>query len=106
MEKKLNPNPHERVRQDVSNSWLELPQDLVNSVFERLSFADFQRAKSVCSSWHSASRQQSVCKATYGSWHLMQDPCYNLYIVNLFFHESINLPPMESQLGMTKIERT
>ncbi|CAA7057835.1 unnamed protein product [Microthlaspi erraticum] len=51
---------------DVDNSkdlkryvhcWSKLPQDLMQMVFERLGFADFQRAKSVCSSWLSASRQ-------------------------------------------------
>lgn len=36
--------------------WSELCPDLVRRVFERLSFPDLNRAKSVCSSWHSASR--------------------------------------------------
>ncbi|CAF1697187.1 unnamed protein product [Brassica napus] len=39
--------------------WSKLPSDLMQLVFERLSFADFQRAKSVCSSWHYASKQSS-----------------------------------------------
>ncbi|CAH2078287.1 unnamed protein product [Thlaspi arvense] len=47
-----NPNSHERLK-----SWSDLPLDLLNSVFERLSFVNFQRAKSVCTSWHFASRQ-------------------------------------------------
>ncbi|EOA19174.1 hypothetical protein CARUB_v10007853mg [Capsella rubella] len=139
MEKKRNTKPH------ISHSWSELPLDLLNSVFERLSFANFQRAKSVCSSWHSASRQsvprnqihwlilfpevnnnnnnnnysctlfnldekykhyktqdlgvefaKSVCKATYGSWLLMKKYTLNeMYIVNLFTHERINLPPVK-----------
>ncbi|EOA18100.1 hypothetical protein CARUB_v10006558mg [Capsella rubella] len=144
MEKNRNPK-----------TWSELPLDLLTSVFERLSFVNFQRAKSVCSSWYSASRQsvpkkqiypwlilfpkdknnnnsssctllfnpqekdklyktqdhgvefaQSVCIATYGSWLLMQDPKYHLYILNLFTGGRINLPPVESQLGMVKVERT
>ncbi|CAA7031035.1 unnamed protein product [Microthlaspi erraticum] len=40
-------------------SWSKLHTDLLHMVFERLGFADFQRAKSVCSSWHSASRQSA-----------------------------------------------
>ncbi|CAH8275753.1 unnamed protein product [Arabidopsis lyrata] len=128
MEKNYNPN-----------SWSELPLDLLNLVFERLSFANFQRAKSVCSSWYSASRQfvpkhhihwlilfprennnnnknsctlfnpeekeklyktqdfgegfKSFCRATHGSWLLLRDRWSDLYIVNLFTHERINLPP-------------
>ncbi|CAH8275751.1 unnamed protein product [Arabidopsis lyrata] len=134
MEKKQNPNSH------TSHSWSDLPHDLLNLVLERLSFANFQRAKSVCSSWYSASRQsvpnnqihwlilfpeenndntsctlfnpdekdrlyktqdlgeefaKCECRATYGSWLLMQDPLFNLYIVNLFTNERINLLPVE-----------
>ncbi|WZZ89963.1 hypothetical protein YC2023_118542 [Brassica napus] len=37
--------------------WSELPLDLMRLVFERLGFADFERAKSICPSWRSASRQ-------------------------------------------------
>ncbi|KAL0843387.1 hypothetical protein Bca101_016632 [Brassica carinata] len=37
--------------------WSELPLDLMRMVFERLGFADFGRAKSVCPSWRSASRK-------------------------------------------------
>jgi len=131
MERKHNPN-----------SWSDLPHDLLNLVFERLSFANFNRAKCVCSSWYSASRQsvpknqihwlilfpednnnknnssctlfnpdekdklyktqhldeefaKSVCRATYGSWFLMVDPLFNLYILNLFTRERINLHPVE-----------
>ncbi|CAH8350015.1 unnamed protein product [Eruca vesicaria subsp. sativa] len=146
--KKLNSNSHKRLRGDTCKSWSDLPFDLLNLVFERLSFADFQRAKSVCSSWRSSSRQcvrknhipwvllfpqnnqsnscmlfnpkeedkfyktqdlglefaNSSCIKTYGSWLLMQNLELNLYIVNLFTHERINLPPVESQLGMTKIQ--
>ncbi|VYS63517.1 unnamed protein product [Arabidopsis thaliana] len=141
MEKNHNPN-----------TWSELPLDLLNLVFKRLSLVNFQRAKSVCSTRYSVSRQcvperqiallilfpkedntdnstcklfnpdekdklykmqdlgvefaKSVCRATYGSWLLMQDSKYHLYILNIFTRERINLPPVESQLGMVKIERT
>ncbi|CAN7013902.1 unnamed protein product [Brassica rapa subsp. trilocularis] len=37
--------------------WSELPLDLMQLIFERLGFTDFERAKSVCSSWLSGSRQ-------------------------------------------------
>ncbi|KAL0738762.1 hypothetical protein Bca4012_014972 [Brassica carinata] len=37
--------------------WSELPLDLMRLVFDRLGFADFERARNVCPSWHSASRQ-------------------------------------------------
>ncbi|KAJ0233236.1 F-box domain-containing protein [Hirschfeldia incana] len=150
IEEKHNPNSHERLRpRDTPKSWSELPLDLVISVFKSLSFANFQRAKSVCSSWHSASRQcvpnnqihwlvlfpednnnnsctlfnpeeenkryrtndlglefaKSFCIETYRSWLLMCSRMYNLYIVNLFTHERIDLPPVEAQHGVIKMER-
>ncbi|ESQ41280.1 hypothetical protein EUTSA_v10015550mg [Eutrema salsugineum] len=37
-------------------NWSELCPDLLRCVFKRLSFTALSRAKSVCSSWHSASR--------------------------------------------------
>ncbi|CAH8306060.1 unnamed protein product [Eruca vesicaria subsp. sativa] len=37
--------------------WSKLPLDLMQLIFEHLSFVDFERAKSVCSSWLSGSRQ-------------------------------------------------
>ncbi|XP_010439373.1 PREDICTED: putative F-box protein At5g66830 [Camelina sativa] len=37
--------------------WSNLPPDLLQIVFERLGFTDFKRAKSVCTSWESASRK-------------------------------------------------
>ncbi|CAN6808701.1 unnamed protein product [Brassica oleracea] len=153
IEEKHNPNSHERLRpRDTPESWSELSHDLVISVFKRLSFANFRRAKSVCSSWHSSSRQcvpknqthwlvlfpednhsdsnsctlfnleekdrlyrtqdlglefaKSFCMETYGSWLLMCNRMHNLYIVNLFTHERIDLPPVEAQHGVTKMERT
>ncbi|CAF2130672.1 unnamed protein product [Brassica napus] len=148
MKKKLNPHSHKYLIGDTSKSWSDLPFDLLNLVFESLSFADFQRAKSVCSSWLSFSRQcvpkdhiplvllfpknnennscmlfnpeekdklyktqdlglefaKSSCMKTYGSWLLMQNLQSNLFIVNLFTGERINLPPVKSQFGMTKIQ--
>ncbi|AEC05987.1 F-box protein (DUF295) [Arabidopsis thaliana] len=37
-------------------SWSELCPDVLRCVFELLSFSDLNRTRSVCSSWHSASR--------------------------------------------------
>ncbi|EOA18116.1 hypothetical protein CARUB_v10006577mg [Capsella rubella] len=132
------------IRDTPTTSWSDLPLDLVILVFQRLSFANFQRAKSVCSSWYSASRQ-SVPKnnqihwlilfpkednkdnnysctlfnpdekdkhyktqdlgvefanrrykvATYGSWLLIRDTLKEMYLVNLFTNERINLPPVK-----------
>lgn len=48
----------------------------------------------------------SYCLATYGNWLFMVDYWYNLYLLNIFTHERIDLPPVESQLGTTKLERT
>ncbi|CAH8386718.1 unnamed protein product [Eruca vesicaria subsp. sativa] len=36
--------------------WSELCPDMLRSVFQRLSFTNLKRAKSVCRSWNSASR--------------------------------------------------
>ncbi|CAN6921376.1 unnamed protein product [Brassica oleracea] len=36
----------------------------------------------------------------------MRHPLRSLYVVNLFTNERINLPSVESQLGMVKVERT
>ncbi|KAJ4912874.1 putative F-box protein [Raphanus sativus] len=152
MEEKQKPNFHDHlIGKDTPLSWSDLPQDLLNSIFERLTFANFQRAKAVCSSWLASSRQcvpkkqnhwlilfpednennyqctlfnpeerdklhrtkdlglefaKSFCIATYGSWLLMQYPRCSLYVLNLFTHERINLPSVESQLGTAKVERT
>ncbi|CAN8243698.1 unnamed protein product, partial [Cochlearia groenlandica] len=37
--------------------WSKLPVDILRSVFESLSFVDFQRSKMVCSNWYSVSKQ-------------------------------------------------
>ncbi|EOA39035.1 hypothetical protein CARUB_v10011608mg [Capsella rubella] len=52
---KHNPNHDDECLR--SKSWSDLPQVLLISVFERLSFTNYQRAKSVCWSWYSASTQ-------------------------------------------------
>ncbi|KAJ4903350.1 putative F-box protein [Raphanus sativus] len=156
MKKLHKPNSHKLQRRggDKSkSSWSELPEDLINSVLERLDFADSRRAESVCSSWYSAGKRcvakkqipwlillpdeddkinnhwcklfnpgekdklykirdedvefaNSCCLATYGHWLFMVDYWYNLYLLNIFTHERIDLPPVESQLGTTKLERT
>ncbi|KAF8049533.1 hypothetical protein N665_2185s0002 [Sinapis alba] len=41
----------------VPRCWSELPLDLMQLIFERLSFTDFESAKSVCSSWKTGWRQ-------------------------------------------------
>ncbi|XP_010458121.2 PREDICTED: probable F-box protein At4g22165 [Camelina sativa] len=46
-----------------------------------------------------------VCVATYGCWLLMRNPLFNLYMVNLLTGQRIDLPPVESQRGKTKLER-
>ncbi|KAG2245641.1 hypothetical protein Bca52824_085269 [Brassica carinata] len=102
-------------------SWSELCPDLLRCVYERLSFTDLIRAKSVCSSWHSASRgflpkrnqnpwldkdkvyktrdlgvdfARSRCLATYGSWLLMMDNLWNLNVLNPLTGERIDLPAL------------
>ncbi|ESQ47156.1 hypothetical protein EUTSA_v10028086mg [Eutrema salsugineum] len=42
--------------QTNAHCWCKLPQDLLRLIFERLGFADFQRAKTICSSWLLASK--------------------------------------------------
>nr|VDC83169.1 unnamed protein product [Brassica rapa] len=44
------PGPKRKLR-----CWSELPLDIMRLIFERLGFADFERAKSVCSSWQTGS---------------------------------------------------
>ncbi|KAG2279800.1 hypothetical protein Bca52824_051020 [Brassica carinata] len=108
MEESHNPNSHERLK-----SWSELPSDLLNSLLERLSFTDFRRAKSTMRA-QKLYRTQDLdlvlprifCFKTCGSWLLMRNRLSNLYLVNLFTKERINLPPVESQVGTTKLERT
>ncbi|XP_010513373.1 PREDICTED: F-box protein At1g69090-like [Camelina sativa] len=49
--------PAVSVTRRIRHCWSELPLDLMRMVFERLGFLDFDRAKSVCSSWQYGSRQ-------------------------------------------------
>ncbi|XP_006299933.2 F-box protein At2g05970 [Capsella rubella] len=127
----------------VSN-WSELCPDLLRCVFKRLSFTSLDRAKAVCSSWHSASRgcvpkqnqipwlilfppneeansnsscgfyvpededkvyrsrdlgvdfARSRCLTTCGSWLLLLNPLMDLYILNPFSGERIDLPDTQS----------
>ncbi|KAF3530361.1 hypothetical protein DY000_02037207, partial [Brassica cretica] len=135
----------------VTPMWSELYPDLLRSVFQRLSFTNLKRAKSVCRSWNSASRScvpkrnqipwlilfpqqnqtnsnnscvlfvpdgkdnlyktrdlgaeftRSCCLASYGSWLLMFDQSWNLYIVNPLTLEIIDLP--HSSLSKEDITR-
>ncbi|KAG2297428.1 hypothetical protein Bca4012_001248 [Brassica carinata] len=123
-------------------NWSELCPELVQCVFERLSFTNLKRGRSVCSSWRTALRGcvpkrnqipwlilfpqndnnnennntscvlfvpedrdktyktrdlgayfvKSSCVATYGSWLLMLDTLWNLYIINPLTGERIDLP--------------
>ncbi|WZY81082.1 hypothetical protein YC2023_027466 [Brassica napus] len=123
-------------------NWSELCPELVQCVFERLSFTYLKRGRSVCSSWRTALRGcvpkgnqipwlilfpqndnnnennntscvlfvpedrdktyktrdlgayfvKSSCVATYGSWLLMLDTLWNLYIINPLTGERIDLP--------------
>ncbi|CAH8314269.1 unnamed protein product [Eruca vesicaria subsp. sativa] len=50
-------SPTLSLAQSPPHCWSELPLDLMQLIFERLSFTDFERAKSVCSSWLCGSRQ-------------------------------------------------
>ncbi|KAL0890831.1 hypothetical protein Bca101_014814 [Brassica carinata] len=50
-------SPPLALAQSPPHCWSELPLDLMQLIFERLSFTDFERAKSVCSSWLSGSRR-------------------------------------------------
>ncbi|XP_010454853.1 PREDICTED: F-box protein At5g25290-like [Camelina sativa] len=45
-----------------SSRWSELPDDVLRSVFERLSLVDFHRANMVCSNWNSCSKRSLVRK--------------------------------------------
>ncbi|KAL0845363.1 hypothetical protein Bca101_018609 [Brassica carinata] len=130
IEEKHNPNSHERLNpRDTPKSWSELPLDLLISVFKRLSFANFQRAKTMWAqkpdplagslpgrqqqrqpSVHNKRSWSGICKEflhrDLQKLLLMRNRMHNLYIVNLFTHERIDLPPVEAQHGVTKMERT
>ncbi|XP_010493782.1 PREDICTED: F-box protein At5g25290-like [Camelina sativa] len=48
----------------TSSRWSELPDDILKSVFERLRFVDFHRAKIVCPNWYLCSKQTLPRKKT------------------------------------------
>ncbi|KAG7583784.1 F-box domain [Arabidopsis suecica] len=116
-----------------------LPHDLLRSIFERLSFADFHRAKIVCSTWNSISKQTvpkeirspwlilfpddgvngcvlynpdedriyksvrdfsgTIFLANSGNWFLVMDSKSNLYLIDVFSENRIDLPPLESLMS-------
>ncbi|XP_010494023.1 PREDICTED: F-box protein At5g25290-like [Camelina sativa] len=53
-----------------SGSWSELSMDILRSVFERLSFVDFHRAKMVCANWYLCSKQ-TLHRQRGSSWLMM-----------------------------------
>ncbi|CAF2015997.1 unnamed protein product [Brassica napus] len=117
-----------------SGRWSDLPVDILRSLFERLSFMDFYKAKMVCSNWYLCSKQTlgpkggsspllllspeeggcrlynpeedrvyvprrdfSGCRflGNSGKWFLVADSQSNLYIVDVFSDEKIDLPRLE-----------
>ncbi|CAA7023346.1 unnamed protein product [Microthlaspi erraticum] len=91
--------------------WSELPMDMLRQVLERLHFLDFHRAKIVCSSWYSCSKQSVRPKC--GSPLLMlsleeggcvlynpdEDRVYETTTRDFSGEERIGLPPLESLKG-------
>ncbi|KAG7583602.1 F-box domain [Arabidopsis suecica] len=51
-------------------TWSELSSDLLESIFEKLSFADFHRAKLVCSTWNSTSKR-TVSRKSEPPWLIL-----------------------------------
>uniref|UniRef100_A0A1J3HEU4 F-box protein n=2 Tax=Noccaea caerulescens TaxID=107243 RepID=A0A1J3HEU4_NOCCA len=151
-ESPLPKSPAVSVTRRNRHCWSELPLDLMQSVFKRLGFADFERAKSVCSSWQSGTRQsqpnnqipwmilfpedksycllfnpedkekvyktqhlgddfaKSECCKTYRSWLLMvthngrdRGSGSDVYMLNIFTHERINLPTCNQLFFMPRI---
>ncbi|CAA7057918.1 unnamed protein product [Microthlaspi erraticum] len=124
-----------------TGDWSNLPPDMLGSIFQRLSLADFHRAKTVCWNWNSSSRltlsrkrespwlilfphdSYDVCMlynpdedrvyrtnkdlsgtrflANYGNWLLILDSTSNLYMIDLFSENRIDLPPLESLISST-----
>ncbi|CAF2026464.1 putative F-box protein At5g66830 [Brassica napus] len=58
--------------------WSELPLDLMRLVFDRLGFADFERARTVCPSWYSASRQSKPNNQIPWMFLIQKDKNYGL----------------------------
>ncbi|KAF3596253.1 hypothetical protein DY000_02027038 [Brassica cretica] len=70
-------SPPLALAQSPPHCWSELSVDLMQLIFERLGFADFERAKSVCSSWLSDDQTKDYlvigedlvyCKKGDNSW--------------------------------------
>ncbi|KAG7552686.1 F-box-like domain superfamily [Arabidopsis thaliana x Arabidopsis arenosa] len=59
-----------------SNHWSDLPFDILRSLFERLSFVDFHRAKIVCTNWYLCSKQ-TLHKKRKSPWLMLfpEDGC-------------------------------
>ncbi|EOA22585.1 hypothetical protein CARUB_v10003244mg [Capsella rubella] len=53
-----------------SSLWSELPMDILRSVFKRLTFIDFHRAKIVSSNWYSCSKQ-TLPKKNRSPWLIL-----------------------------------
>ncbi|KAL1212629.1 F-box protein [Cardamine amara subsp. amara] len=53
-----------------SGGWSELPMDILRSVFERMSFVDFHRAKIVCLNWYLCSKQ-TLPRKTGSPWMIL-----------------------------------
>ncbi|CAD5318483.1 unnamed protein product [Arabidopsis thaliana] len=122
-------------------TWSELPPDLLGSIFHRLSFTDFHRAKIVCWNWNLSSKltvpkkirspwlmlfpegnnedgsvllfnpeeEEKIYKtkryfsgirflANSGKWFLVIDSLFNLYIIDVFSENKIDLLPLEESL--------
>ncbi|AEC06300.1 LL-diaminopimelate protein (DUF295) [Arabidopsis thaliana] len=122
-------------------TWSELPPDLLGSIFHRLSFTDFHRAKIVCWNWNLSSKltvpkkirspwlmlfpegdnedgsvllfnpeeEEKIYKtkryfsgirflANSGKWFLLIDSLFNLYIIDVFSENKIDLLPLEESL--------
>ncbi|XP_010462618.1 PREDICTED: F-box protein At1g10110-like [Camelina sativa] len=57
---------------DGAPNWSELVPDILSLVFKHLSFTDFARAKTVCSSWYSASKSSSP-RQNHTPWLLLYE---------------------------------
>ncbi|KAH0870964.1 hypothetical protein HID58_077986 [Brassica napus] len=62
--------------------WSELPLDLMRLVFDRLGFADFERARTVCPSWYSASRQSKPNNQIPWMFLIQKDKNYDYGLIS------------------------
>ncbi|VVA90686.1 unnamed protein product [Arabis nemorensis] len=63
----------------MAMGWSGLTSDVLSLVYNRLSFADFARAKTVCSSWYSVSRSSSPRKINVPWLIFKQDRNWKLF---------------------------